>query len=220
MSGPAFGRRFAPDERDRPYALATLVAQAPEPTRRWRYWNANGWWGDQGGAPHCVGYAWAHWLEDGPVTHRGPAPVADPARLYRMAQCIDEWPGEDYAGTSVRAGAKVLHAEGFIEAYLWAFDAATVIDALLTVGPVVVGTDWYGGMSDPEPDGRLRPDGPLQGGHAYLLDGVNLDTGRVRVKNSWGRDWGRRGFGWLDLDDLDRLIAAQGEACLAVEVRP
>jgi hypothetical protein len=36
-----------------------------------RYWNANGWWGDQGTTSQCTIFAWLHVEHDGPITHRG-----------------------------------------------------------------------------------------------------------------------------------------------------
>jgi hypothetical protein len=213
---PGLGRLPAPDPRDRAYSMLTLIAETPPTPRRFRYWNASGWWGDQGWEPQCVGYAWTHWLEDGPVTHPGPVPLVSPAWLYGSAQKVDEWEGEGYAGTSVRAGAKVLHDLGYIDAYLWAFDVDTVVEALLTIGPVVVGTDWYESMFRPE-KGQLYIDGRVVGGHAYVLNGVNTDSRRIRVKNSWGRGWGVRGHAWVTIDDMGRLIEDAGEACLAIE---
>lgn len=214
------GRLPAADNRDGAYAIRTLLAQAePAPAPTKRSWFANGWWGDQLATSRCVAFAWTHWLEDGPLTQRGPTPIVDPLALYARAQELDEWPGSDYDGTSVRAGAKALQELGLIESYLWAFDAATIVDAILRVGPVVVGTDWYSGMFDPDAGGLLHLTGGLAGGHAYVLDGANTTTGLVRVKNSWGRAWGRHGFAALRFDDLDRLIEADGEACLAVELR-
>lgn len=213
------GRRHAPDDRDRAYPLRPMLA-APPPERRWRYWWPNGWWGDQGDTPRCVSYAWLHWVEDGPVTHPYDAtvPSLPPRELYDRAQRRDEWPGTNYDGTSVRAGAKVLRDEGLIESYRWAWDVETVVQALLTAGPVVVGTWWWTEMFQPDQDGFVQARGTREGGHAYVLNGVNLDRGVVRLKNSWGRWWGRRGHAWLTLDDLDTLISEQGEACLAIEL--
>src|SRR5688500_6601831 len=122
------GRLPAPDPRDHAYAIRTLLASAPIiPLPTHRYY-ATRTWLDQNGYPHCVGYAWAHWLELGPVAYPGRLTNENADQIYRVAQVVDEWPGIDYAGTSVRAGAKVLQADGRIESYLWAFDAATVMD--------------------------------------------------------------------------------------------
>ena len=35
--------------------------------------------------------------------------------LYHEAQKVDEWPGEDYDGTSVRAGLDILRKRGHCE---------------------------------------------------------------------------------------------------------
>jgi hypothetical protein len=212
------GRRQAPDENDLRYLMSARVPEVV--TRDSRYWSTRGWWGDQDGEPKCVAFAWDHWLEDGPMTHvRAPAPIVDPHFLYAEAQKIDEWPGEGYDGTSVRAGAKVLQRLGYIHRYEWAFDVETVVRALLEVGPVVVGTNWYDSMFEPSADGLVSVRGRVVGGHAYKLDGANRRTAIVRAKNSWGRGWGRRGFFALTFEDLDRLIREDGEACLAVELR-
>jgi hypothetical protein len=54
-------------------------------------------WLDQNGFPHCVGYGWTHWLEDGPVRQpgiTGDSGYADD--LYHECQRNDEWSGGDY----------------------------------------------------------------------------------------------------------------------------
>ncbi len=219
------GRRPAPDPRDRNYPMRALVPFTFDVP--FRYWYAHGWWGDQGETSQCVGYAWAHWLEDGPAPHRDvPAPIRSPEFIYQGAQMIDEWPGEGYDGTSVRAGAKVLQVEGLISSYLWAFDVGTVIDAVMTTGPVVVGTNWYRGMFEPVwkrasntvMKATLEISGSVAGGHAYVLDGYNVGTELFRMKNSWGREWGDNGFAYISAADMERLINEEGEAALAVEV--
>lgn len=223
------GRHEAPDSRDNGYRAtdappaddtATRLAVA----RGWRYWWPQGWWGDQGATPQCVAYSWLHLLEDGPVTHapRAPEtpPLADPAPFYAECQLNDEWSGVDYDGTSVRAGAKVAQRHRHIGAYLWAFDVDQVTDCLLRKGPVIAGTVWLNSMFWPRADGRLRvdPDSGEAGGHAYKLDGVNTATRRFRLKQSWGRSWGRNGFAYVGYDDLAWLLAHGGECCMPTEI--
>lgn len=215
--GHGLGRMPSEDEKDKFFLMRSLLEQKEAPERTYRYWNANGWWGDQGSLPHCVGYSWTHWIEDGPITHKGPAPIINPSVLYKEAQRVDEWAGENYDGTSVRAGAKALQSRGLITNYLWAWDVNTVAQAILTTGPVVVGTNWYNQMFYPDQYGKIYIYGRSVGGHAYLLNGVNTKTRMFRIKNSWGQNWGRKGHAFISFDDMQRLIDEQGEACLAVE---
>lgn len=216
---PALGRLVVPDDRDRNFLMSSVIPTST--SRTYRYWWANGWWGDQGFQPHCVAFSWAHYLADGPVTQPGRPPHVNTTDLYREAQKIDQWPGENYDGTSVRAGAKILQDMGFVQSYTWAWDLQTVVRALLTTGPVVVGTWWYEGMTEPKAGKKplLVAEGQRQGGHAYLLNGVNTRQKLVRVKNSWGRGWGDDGTAWMSFRTLEGLIDADGEACLAVERR-
>lgn len=211
---PALGRRISVDKRDRKFMMAAVTPTSP---LRRRYWWQNGTWLDQGQTGTCVGHAWAHWIEDGPRTWLG---TIDPFKVYRDACALDTFTDNDDgnldSGTSVRAGAQALQAVGRVTSYHWAFDVSPVVDAVLTTGPVVVGTWWREAMSRPV-DGLVRVEGSKVGGHAYLINGVNLDTGKFRIKNSWGRSWGNRGYGWMKIDDMATLIADDGEACLAIE---
>jgi hypothetical protein len=215
-----FGRLAARDERDDHFPMRALVRRIPErelPVVK--MWPANGWWGDQRSTSQCVGYAWAHWLEDGPTEQRSSrTPCLSPQTIYRAAQLLDEWPGEDYEGTSVRAGAKALQERRYIDTYLWARSALDVVKHVALYGPVVAGTLWYDGMMEPDRDGLLLRAGESVGGHAYVINGVNRDAGLFRVKNSWGQQWGRGGHAYLRIRDFALLLADGGEACVATEV--
>jgi hypothetical protein len=210
------GRVYIPDARDKNFLISTVF---PKQTTKLtsKYWDANVWWGNQGSTPQCVGYAWAHWIADGPITHSGIQPPVNPTTIYREAQKVDEWPGERYDGTSVRGGAKYLKTSGKISSYLWAFDINTLVNTVLNVGPVVVGTNWYNGMFYPDKTGLIRITGRLAGGHAYVINGVDTKTQRFRIKNSWGKTWGQSGHAYISYTDMARLIRENGEICLAIE---
>jgi len=182
-----------------------------------KYWDDNGWWGNQGSTPQCVGYAWSHWVEDGPTEHGGTPPIVSPQTIYTEAQKIDEWPGENYAGTSVRAGAKYLKNTNKINSYYWAYDINTLINSVFNLGPVVVGTYWYSGMFYPNSNGIIRISGGIAGGHAYVINGVDKKNQLFRIKNSWGKNWGKQGHAYISFGDMSRLISMNGEICLAVE---
>jgi hypothetical protein len=143
-------------------------------------------------------------------------------RIYTEAQKVDEWPGEDYDGTSVLAGAKVCKAWGHYGAYRWAFSLEDLVLALGYAGPVVLGINWHADMFEPDSTGRIRPTGQVVGGHAILAHAVNIKTSkrsdpRVWLWNSWGRAWGQDGRAWLSWDDISKLLSDDGEACVPQE---
>ena len=179
---------------------------------------------DQGAEGACIGFAWAHELAARPVAVAGMnAGVA--RQIYYDAQKLDEWPGgaypgasEFYEGTSVLAGAKACKAIGLIAEYRWAFGLNDLRKALGYKGPAVLGINWYDGMMNPDPDGRIQPTGPYLGGHAILAYAVSEKHKRVYLHNSWGPEWGRPTAAscWLSFDDMDRLLHEEGEACVPV----
>lgn len=199
-------------------------------SRTYRFWYQGGAWLDQGQTGTCVGHAFAHWLADGPV--KQPNLVIDSGyaiNLYCDACKIDPWPDNDGCnlnfGTSGRAAAEVLRGRGLISGYYWAKNIDDLITAVLDVGPVSVGTNWYADMFYPVIKynyAYLTIGGKMVGGHQYVINGVNLNPMYgppfFRMKNSWGRDWGHRGNARISIDDMDRLLFKEhGDACLATE---
>lgn len=209
-NGAGFGRRFSPDVRDHKFLLRSAAPFEKIPQRKtWRIW----WKGDQQDTPMCVGYSWHALLRALPNLQRDPSPEI----LYAMAQRNDEWPGEDYAGSSVRGGAKALQAMGKISAYGWALNIHEAIQWVGTHGPVVLGTNWYASMMTPDKHGHIVPKGRLVGGHAYLLLGYDDKKELALIQNSWGKPWGLNGRAWISYAHLDRLIQEDGEACSPTE---
>jgi hypothetical protein len=137
------GRRYSPDPRDANYRISAVAPPKLEPVHDYRYWYAQGAWFDQGNTGTCVGHAWAHWFKDGPITQIG---VTDPMAIYDECTLIDEWQGNErdrQFGTSVRAGAEVLRARGAVVTYRWALSWEEYEYAILELGPVVIGIDWF-----------------------------------------------------------------------------
>jgi hypothetical protein len=188
-------------------------------TRVSRYWNANGWWGDQGMTSQCTIFAWLHVEHDGPITHRGAKPLDNPTRLYQLGQAIDGTPISDVdSGLTSDAAAQVMKREGYVGEYRWALTLDEVLDCLLNAGPGTLGSWWLSGMNDPNSKGVITYTGAPLGGHQYVLNGVNKTTRLVRMKNSWGRGWGRNGFSYMTFDTLDAILKDGGEFCIAREL--
>lgn len=200
-----FGRILKTDPRDGKFAL-----KAARTARISRTWDSRWLSADQKATPHCVGFAWSHWLACAPLRQ-----FVDPHGIYAGCKLIDGIPNED--GTYVRAGAKILKAAGFIKEYRWCSTLKPLVTTVLERGPVVVGTDWYSGM---EAGGLVTLDGDVLGGHAWLIVGANRKTRRFKAKNSWGVGWSDDGYFEISFDDMETLLRDGGECCLPIEAKP
>jgi len=205
------GRWSWGDERDLGHLMSskafTSVTAAPRTAQIWR----PGVVLDQGQTPQCVAYAWKGLLQASP--YRQGRRMSE-AFVYEWAQQHDEWPGEAYEGTSVRAGAKFLQGLGFLAEYVWCFDAASLKNWILRRGPAVLGTAWFDGMFTPT-DGLVVPSGELVGGHAYLCVGYSGE--QFQFVNSWGEGWGDDGEFSMAEAHVDWLLKNHGEACAPAE---
>jgi hypothetical protein len=218
---PSFGRLENPDERDALFPVSAVLPD-PNPFITEKYWWDGGWWGNQGSLTECVAFSWMHWLEDGPVVQDGiqgrtSKPLFKTTDFYRACQDRDPWPGHNYPGTSVRTGAQVLQELGIVKEYRWANNSEEIAQTLLNLGPVVVGTGWTRDMATPDHNGLIRSTGTSMGGHAYLLNGVDYTKKLFRIKNSWGKEWGKDGHAFISFEDFDGLLVHGGDACVAFE---
>lgn len=180
---------------------------------------------DQGSEGACVGFGWAGEILAQPV-----APVVQPTEdqgnrnaleYYKRAKKLDQWPGENYDGTSVIAGAKVMKEMGFIQEYRWCFSIEELRAAVISEGPVVIGIPWYESMYYTDHNGKVVIAGKEVGGHCLvvtgyisnmLVDGVQQEV--FRWRNSWGSDYGINGSAFITYKDLSKLVSHNAEMCV------
>ena len=167
---------------------------------------------DQGQVGMCTGAALAQWLNtDFGGAHR--LTVADALRFYGLATHLDPFPGSyppDDTGSSGNAVCKAGRLLGYLKSWRWTFSFMSFLGALAR-SPVLVGTEWYEGMFDPNPHGFIHPSGDMLGGHEYLVLGCDVDRKTVTILNSWGEGWGQHGRAHLSWADMALLLRNQGD---------
>ena len=225
MKKRTFDWRPVFDERSKEYGVRKLLGTKPI-EKQAIFWS-EGTVLDQGSEGACVGFGWMAEVIASPMQ-----PDEQPTEYlgnslaqfyYEEAKKIDEWPGEDYSGTSVLAGAKVMKRQGFISEYRWCFSIEDIMDTIVKRGPVVVGVPWYSSMYKTNSSGLTSISGNKVGGHCLVITGydpamkIGSQTLEVfRWRNSWGKEYGKNGSGYIKVSDLRRLFEEGGEACVPV----
>lgn len=206
------GRLEQFDERSRNYPITAVLPTLAPRSYTW----SCGVQLAQGNIGACVGFSWVAELAARPTV----IPGVDNAmgfHVYDEAQNLDEWPGDQYQGTSVIAGAKAIQARGHLSEYRWAFGISDLIMAVGYKGPAVLGIPWMSGMFDPDINGVIHATGPVAGGHAILAKGVSISKQRFRLHNSWSANWGLNGDCYISFADLEMLLHMGGEACIPIK---
>lgn len=230
------GRIHAPDSNDYPLRAMMPRGAIVVVSRTWSFSFKPHL--DQGAVSACVGFSATNLLLASPVisgarkagvtTIGGKSPAEYALDAYHIAQTVDEWPGENYEGTSVRAGQKVLQAQGRLKNYYFAATADEARDFVIQFGPCIFGTVWKERMFTPDAHGYLIPEGEDAGGHAYLILGYSKPRDAFRVLNQWwlpdpntGKlvEWGQGNRAWLKREHANMLITSDGECACPTELK-
>ena len=97
--------------------------------------------------------------------------------------------------------------------YAVPLDAAAIKAAIHDLGPLVLSTPWYRSWFRPIAGVLPQPDTQVDG-HAIVAYG--WDQRGLRLRNSWGADWGVGGDCWMP-DDLVPHLAGAWKAVDAIE---
>jgi len=185
---------------------------------------------DQGGEGACTGFALAT-VANYLLRARGKDPDAEEVSawmLYAMAKRYDEWPGEDYSGSSARGVMKGWHKHGICASRLWrdltgepvpderAADAirrplgayyrvnhrdlVAMHAAITEVGVLLATADVHEGwQSLASGKSDIAYSERKIGGHAFAI--VGYDDVGFWIQNSWGTGWGKGGLARIGYDD-------------------
>lgn len=211
-----FGRLQRFDVRSRMYGVSIkapeVVNEQPPVNKEWLCSE----YLDQGQEGSCVGFANGHELLAGPIVV--PADHDRATGIYLKAREIGGYAAAANAGATILDGARAMRELGYISEWWWCFGLKDLIMTLGYIGPVVLGLNWYEGMSQPSSDGLIRPTGEISGGHAILCKGVNVDHKYFILHNSWGYDWGDDGNCYVLFSDMELLLLQRGEAAVMIDV--
>jgi hypothetical protein len=213
------GRVVEHDERSRAYGV-TMPKRVALTSKNWYHYGPVL---NQGSTSSCTGHALAQCLNTRPLRRKGEAfPLlrsTDAITLYSMATTLDEFPGEyppDDKGSSGLAVCKAAVAKGMISRYEHCFGLEQTLATLMRQ-PVIIGTVWFSRMFYPNASGFVSPTGTAEGGHEYMLIGLNAKARYVTGLNSWGKEWGINGRFKITFDNLDALLHANGDVTVPVK---
>ncbi len=215
------------DFRDKLYEATLVEVPARIELAEYQKWNIPIL--DQGNEGACTGFALAtvaHYL----LTKRkgsSDRTQVSPGMLYTLAKRYDEWPGEEYEGSSARGAMKAWHKHGVCADSLWranqkgdltnaqAADAAkrplgayyrvnhkdlvAMHSAIAEVGILYATGLVHSGWEQINAEGIIPLKTTLRGGHAFAI--VAYDERGFWIQNSWGKSWGKGGFALITYDD-------------------
>ncbi len=203
---------------------------------------------DQGTEGACTGYALGAVINF-LLSRRGLRTQVSPRMIYELARRYDEWPGEEYDGSSARGAMKGWVRHGVCASDAWPTDrrglkhytsdvATKALEfpggafyrvmhrqvrdmhaALAETGVLYCTLMVHSGWDAPDADKAVdlsydrdnnhhtlklpvivRPRRErADAGHAVAIVGYTREG--FIIQNSWGLDWGRRGFALLPYDD-------------------
>jgi hypothetical protein len=186
--------------------------------------------GDTGPEGTTVGFALAYTIQAA-VRAGGRSDLDVSARgIYTLAKRFDEFPGEDYEGSSLSGGLQAARSVGVYSAKEWPYAAKAmpsgvkpimkvksftqassiteILDSLradkVVAASILVTSDF----DKPSEDGRVILRLPLRqlGQKGIAIVGYNPNTAEFKFANDWGAGWGAQGYGLIKDTDLAKII--------------
>jgi hypothetical protein len=178
-----------------------------------------------------VGFAIAYALQAAVKEKVKQRITLSPRGIYVMAKQYDDWPGEDYEGTSVIGGLKAVQEVGAYSEDDWPYTSKSkpktarkvaykisayselkgidqILSALRTNKVIVATIQVTNDFNKTDGEGRVTVKLPLKtlGAKVITIVGYNKESAEFKFANDWGKDWGKDGFGLIKDTDLVRIM--------------
>lgn len=185
---------------------------------------------DSGQEGATVGFAIAYAVQSA-LYQRGELATLSARGIYEAAKVYDEWPGEDYHGTSVQGGLIAARQRGVYTEEVWPYRCkappaqlsppllkirsftklaglASIREALGDRRVVVASINITKDFGNTHKDGliKIANDAADVGMKAVTIVAYDAKSGKYKFANDWGAAWGRNGFGYLSEKDMAQLL--------------
>jgi len=186
---------------------------------------------DQGKEGACTGFGLAATIHLLLARSGRPKARVSTRMLYELARRHDEWPGEDYEGSSLRGALRGWHSMGVCTEQSWPYDPAKA-DAEVTVARakearnitlgayfrlrpqlpdyhaalcqaevIYVSANVHAGWSNPGANGIIAYAPDAEIDGGHAFAIVGYDARGFWVQNSWGPGWGKKGLALWTYED-------------------
>lgn len=219
---PRLGRHVVHDRRSRNYAYPMLaIPDKPKKARRHKVYSPRPLPRQMIGC--CTGVDQAVKCDAAENRIKGVVlGLADAVQAYALATTLDDdgqqYPPDD-GGSSALYACKAARQLAWIDRYEWIFSRAQGVLAAVVGAPgkpgrcVGVGTWWYSDMFHPDPKTLLvNVTGPKVGGHQWTVTGWEPRYDAFEGLCWWGPGFGQNGRFRIRYQDLDNLLADDGDA--------
>lgn len=175
---------------------------------------------DQGNLGSCTGNAASGIVATDSKWRNGRVDCTEPdaVRIYSRATQIDSYKGTyppTDTGSDGLSVMKVLKEQGYVKAYNHAFSFNAVATALQTT-PVICGITWLEDCYYPNADGLVSYSGQADGGHEFVVRGLDMSNRLVICDNSWADSWGAAGSFKFTFDDFTKAMKNNGDVTIPV----